>query len=260
MIDDPFEPARRALEAGEPELALAALESCDGPQPARFALAALAQLELESPREAEALLSRVEPSSEDRDWLWARGEVDLAHWRLDEARACYTRLAEVGGDDASLALRRSLIHDLEGDQAAADRERARAEELDPDGPPIPRLDEDGFAELVEQAIDRLPPAVLARLDQVAVVVEPVPRRELAGSAAWETPPDALGLFVGTSDLDRHGELSGEPGPVIYLFQRNLERVVADEAELAEQVEVTLLHELGHLFGFDEDGVDGLGLA
>jgi len=54
--------------------------------------------------------------------------------------------------------------------------------------------------------------------------------------------------------------SMELPPIIYLFQRNLERACEDESELTEQVRITLYHEIGHFLGFDEDGVDAMGLA
>ena len=49
------------------------------------------------------------------------------------------------------------------------------------------------------------------------------------------------------------------GP-IYLFKRNLERMARDEAHLAEEIRITLFHEIGHLLGLDEDEVASMGLA
>ena len=119
---------------------------------------------------------------------------------------------------------------------------------------------DRFEVLVVEAAERLPEPFRAVLEVVAVVLDPVPRTELASGREAETPPDLLGLFVGASALERSIEGLPESPAVIYLFQRNLERSCRDEDELAEQVAVTLYHELGHALGFDEDGVDRLGLA
>ena len=47
---------------------------------------------------------------------------------------------------------------------------------------------------------------------------------------------------------------------IYLFQRNIERVARDREDLVEQIRITLYHELGHYLGFEEEDMDGLGLA
>jgi predicted Zn-dependent protease with MMP-like domain len=53
---------------------------------------------------------------------------------------------------------------------------------------------------------------------------------------------------------------GELPPTIFLFQRNLERYAEDEVRLIEEIRTTLYHELGHALGFDEDGVEDMGLA
>jgi predicted Zn-dependent protease with MMP-like domain len=46
--------------------------------------------------------------------------------------------------------------------------------------------------------------------------------------------------------------------VIYIFQEDVELAVDDEADLVEQVRITVLHELGHHFGMDEDDLEELG--
>ena len=74
------------------------------------------------------------------------------------------------------------------------------------------------------------------------------------------PPDLLGLFVGASHLERCDENPIDGVARIHLFQRNLERACSDRAELIAELRITLYHELGHLLGFDEHGVDELGLG
>lgn len=260
---------RDALDGGDPETALELwrrLDDTDREHPSGWALGALVLLDLELPVEADKMLASgaVLAPPDDRpefyDWCWARAEVDLAHWRLEEARAGYAELRSRTGDSTGLALRRALLSDLEGHSAQADRELREAERLDSELVLCPPLDETCFGRLIEEAARELPPIFAERLEQVPVLVDPVPSRLLAGSAPVDTPPDALGLFVGPSDLDRGSDFGGAPGPVIYLFQRNLERSCTSVEQLGEEVQITLLHEFGHLLGFDEDGVDALGLA
>jgi len=92
------------------------------------------------------------------------------------------------------------------------------------------------------------------------LVEPVPvdwmidRTDLS-----ETPPDILGLFVGASELEMPSDSSGHMPRRIFLFQRNLERFAHSREELIEEIRVTLFHEIGHMLGFDEEGVASMGL-
>jgi predicted Zn-dependent protease with MMP-like domain len=75
-----------------------------------------------------------------------------------------------------------------------------------------------------------------------------------------TPPDILGLFAGPTLAERGGAPSPDLPPTIFLFQRNLERASRSRAELRDEIRTTLYHELGHALGFDEEGVDELGLG
>jgi predicted Zn-dependent protease with MMP-like domain len=75
----------------------------------------------------------------------------------------------------------------------------------------------------------------------------------------ETPPDVLGLFVGSSELEISDGESARLPRRIFLFQRNLERFAHSRQELVEEIRVTLFHEIGHMLGFDEAGVEAMGL-
>jgi predicted Zn-dependent protease with MMP-like domain len=197
----------------------------------------------------------------DPRWRMAEGELALQRWRLEEAEAAFRSLLRGEfGADACAALGEVL--ELEGRLAEADHMHQEAHRLDPERYPRPeRMDERDFEQVVQEAIADLPADFQALLEESEVIVAPAPTRELVvpGLEA-ETPPDLLGLFCGASRIERAGESIGEEPSVIYLFQRNLERACADREELREEIRVTLYHELAHLLGFDEEGVDELGLA
>lgn len=121
-----------------------------------------------------------------------------------------------------------------------------------------RMSEREFDAVLQGVIGELPDEFAAVLDEVPVIVDLRPSKEIA--AEVEAPEELLGLFLGPSRAEIDA-LEGMPETsVILLFQRHLERECATRDELAEQIRVTLLHELGHFIGFDEDGLDRIGLG
>ena len=121
---------------------------------------------------------------------------------------------------------------------------------------------DGVIEIegvVSEAAADLPREFRAALDEIPVVIDPMPSARLVGAPESGHPPDILGLFTGVP-LGEHGPLHAPETRAIYLFQRNLERAARTRAELRQEIKTTLYHELGHALGFDEEGVDELGLA
>ena len=101
---------------------------------------------------------------------------------------------------------------------------------------------------VRSALDELPPHLAEALDNVAVVVED------------EHPddPDLFGLYHGTPLPERSSERSGSLPDRIVIYRRTLEESFPDPAELEREIRITVLHELGHYFGVDEERLDELG--
>jgi predicted Zn-dependent protease with MMP-like domain len=113
-----------------------------------------------------------------------------------------------------------------------------------------------FYELVEQALDGLPPELSGLLDNVAIVVEDWPERSKRSAAdGWD---DALyGLYEGVPLTERGDAYYGVLPDRITIFRGPLERdFKADELE--EQVRITVVHEIAHFFGFDEERLEELG--
>lgn len=262
--DGALDEAWDALEGGEPERALACVDALGRDAPPRGHLVrALAWLDLGEAAKAERALADAERAldADDPDLAFARGELDLARWRLESAERAFRAVVRIADDLPSAWERLSLLADLAGRSREADRCLARAAELDPDAYPRPKhLSPAEFEALVDRAAADLPPDFQRALAELPVIIDPVPSAELASRAPLDTPADALGLFVGASALDRGSEGPGGGPVAIYLFQRNLERVCFDAEELEEQVRVTLFHELAHALGFDEEGVDAMGLG
>ena len=127
--------------------------------------------------------------------------------------------------------------------------------LDIAGDDAPELKVAEFERVVADALDELPAEVLEHLRNVPVIADERPSAEMVADG---TDPRILGLFHGVPMPDGSTFGPGAAG-TIHLFARNIAAVSADEADLREQIRVTVLHETAHYFGFDEDGLRRLGL-
>lgn len=116
-----------------------------------------------------------------------------------------------------------------------------------------------FQRLVEQAVSTLPPDILVRLDNVDIVVEDEPSADQREGGA-EPDGELFGLYEGTPLTERGSSYSLTLPDRIVVFRGPLEREFVTPDEIAEQVRITVYHELAHHFGFDEDRIEELGLA
>jgi len=261
--DPRLDQAWDALEAGDPQAALDLASAIEAESHARWILEASARLELDDLRGAREALDRASADrslEEDADLCWTAAEIALREWNLEEARRLFERTASLERTTPALG-RLALCADALGDFAAADRFLREAERMDPEGWTFPpRLSEDELHEVLDEAIGKLDEDFQEALEETPILIEAMPSRELLDSDDLaQTPPDMLGLFVGASRLERAGSEATMPAS-IHLFQRNLERACADREDLVHELRVTLYHEIGHMLGFDEDGVDRMGLA
>ncbi len=113
-----------------------------------------------------------------------------------------------------------------------------------------------FEKLVEEALGELPPQFRAQLENIVVIVEDYPRAQKRRRASGQNEGLLLGEFYG---VPRTEKSVFEPGPPdqVFLYQKNIEAICASEEEIREQVRLTVLHELGHYFGLEEDELEHL---
>ena len=104
-----------------------------------------------------------------------------------------------------------------------------------------------FDDHVRAALDSLPPEIGRGLRNVAVVVEDENLED----------PDLFGLYHGVP-LTERGDEAGLLPDKISIYRIPLEESFPDAAELREEIRITVLHELGHYFGLDEDRIAELG--
>jgi predicted Zn-dependent protease with MMP-like domain len=155
-----------------------------------------------------------------------------------------------------------VLRQWDADDDGAQRAFLHAAHLDPEACPLPpRLEEEAIDELINEVLLTLPEGVRAYMENVAIVIEEMPSEEaLEVEGGRASPLEMLGLFSGHSLLERsHDEPWSRLPPTITLYRKNLERSAADAEELRQQVRVTLLHEIGHFLGLDEEGVAERGL-
>jgi len=147
-------------------------------------------------------------------------------------------------------------------RADAARHLARARELAPeDFPPPISMSPEAFDAVVEEALLELPEPIREYLGNVAITVEDLPSEEELLASDPPLSPSILGMFRG-APLQQKGSMdpwSHFPSS-ISLYQRNLEAYARDRDDLVDEIGVTLVHEVGHFLGLDEDQLWERGLG
>lgn len=115
--------------------------------------------------------------------------------------------------------------------------------------------------MVQRVVDSLPAHIQTLLDGIAIVVQDEPdQSQLADLAGRDDEGTELfGLYQGVPMIERSSGYTLLPDRIT-LFAGPLTRSCASRDELEEEIRITVLHELGHHLGFDEGGLDDLGLS
>lgn len=120
------------------------------------------------------------------------------------------------------------------------------------------MDADQFERIVDDALAGLPPMFAQRLDNVAVVVRDEPTAEDLAEAGLGPDAELFGLYVGVPLTDRAEYHMVLPDRIL-IFQGPHERHFEDE-ELLEEIQRTVVHEVAHYFGIDDERLHELGYA
>jgi predicted Zn-dependent protease with MMP-like domain len=105
-----------------------------------------------------------------------------------------------------------------------------------------------FESLVADALDQVPAELMALVDNVVVLVEDRNDEE----------PDLLGLYEGYALTERGWEYGGALPDRIMIYREAICDVCATEEEVVEEVLITVVHEIAHHFGIEEDRLHELG--
>ena len=113
-----------------------------------------------------------------------------------------------------------------------------------------RMDPQRFEELVSDALDLIPPELAAAMDNVVVLVED------------RHPEDGelLGLYEGVALTERDSDYSGSLPDAITIYREALLDVCESDDDVVEEVAITVIHEVAHHFGIDDDRLTELGWA
>lgn len=123
-----------------------------------------------------------------------------------------------------------------------------------------KLSLDQFQTLVTEALNEIPSSFEPHLAGIVIDIEPMPDRATCRDLGLRDPRLLMGLYHGTPLTERSVQHSGALPDRIILYQRNIERTGRTRREVIHEIRKTVLHEVGHHFGLDEDDLDQLGYA
>ena len=125
-----------------------------------------------------------------------------------------------------------------------------------------RLTDEQFEAAVQDAIDSIPDEFLDELENVAIMLADEPEDEdFDGDGLFTEEGDLLGLYDGISIAERGDDYGyGDYPDTITIFKGPHERLGLSHAETVEEIRKTVVHEIAHYFGMDEDQVDDMGYA
>ena len=118
------------------------------------------------------------------------------------------------------------------------------------------MDRRRFREIVSEALDEIPEPFLSKLSNVEVVVEDDPSPALLRSMGLDPEEDTIfGLYEGVP-LDERGAFETMTLPdKITIYYGPLVDAFQSERKLRREIRKTVIHELGHFFGFDDDDLE-----
>lgn len=115
------------------------------------------------------------------------------------------------------------------------------------------IPEPEFQALVQQALDGLPDEYAKRITNVAVVVEDEPSPEVLADLDMDEDEDLLGLYQGLPiDKESFFQAGGQLPAKISIYRGPILRLCRTKQEVVQEVRDTVVHEIGHHFGFDDD--------
>lgn len=115
-----------------------------------------------------------------------------------------------------------------------------------------------FEAIVHQSLARIPEEFQAALGNVAIVIESWPDPQEMADIYGDPDEAVYGLYRGTPLTEKHAGDAGALPDMIVLYQGPLEKDFPNRNELIREIEITVVHEIAHHFGFGEDSLERYG--
>ena len=197
------------------------------------------------------------------DALHEKGVALFDLSRFSEAKTVLQKALGIQPDDAYTHQMLGLTLEQLGDARTAEAELTRAHELAPNEltrPVVISVAE--FQKEVDAVVASLPPLRRARVRTIKIEIADLPDPVDLAAVTPPFPPTILGLYRGpvghAAEAQAQAQAGDEPVSIV-LYRKNLARAVKSRTELSEQIRDTLLHEIGHLEGLDEDDLRRRGM-
>lgn len=233
------------------------LKRCKDPELA-LEMATLEVMGLNQLGRSQEALARVEKllagHSDEVELLLEKAVAQYELCRFQDARRTVEKLLRKEPDSGWGHHQLGLLLERDGDLKGAEKQFALSKKLAPHEFPRPiQLDAHEFDAAVEAALMELPAKVRGYLANVAIAVEDLPTLDDLEASDPPLSPSILGVFRGRplGEQETFDPWSHFPSSIV-LYQKNLERFAKSREELVEQIGITLIHEVGHFLGLEEE--------
>lgn len=187
------------------------------------------------------------------------GQILFELGQFAEARRRLEHAALLDPESGHAVYHLGLAFERLGEEEMAARAFQQAAALDAEHYPAPMtVDDAAFERIAAEALADLPRSIREYVENVPVLIHDFPDDTMLHEE--NLSPQVLGLFIGVPRTEAAVTAQARDVDRVILFKKNLEKVCRTQAELAEQIQITVKHEIGHYLGLDEDDLERLGLA
>ena len=123
-----------------------------------------------------------------------------------------------------------------------------------------KLNEKEFDRAVRRAIERIPEEIRVYLENVIITVRRRPSKAMLDELGMTADEPLLGLYQGDSLMERSVFTPPLYPDTIFIFQEPLEQMCNTLEELEREIEITVVHEIAHFLGIDDERLAELGYA